>query len=136
MQTESRSQSTATLPVVLIVDDEVRILSAMRRMLRRERYEIVTAEGPFEALALLDEREVDLVLSDQKMPGMCGVELLAEIGRRHPRVARILITGWAEAVEEDELARQGIQGPLAKPWEDAELKEALRKAVAMVVARS
>ncbi|MBW2291466.1 MAG: response regulator [Deltaproteobacteria bacterium] len=128
MQTETDSRA----PVVLIVDDEVGILSAMRRTLRREGYEILTVEGPFEALAMIDEHKVDLVLSDQKMPGMSGVELLEEIGRRQPGIARLLITGWIGETGASELAELGIQGPIAKPWDDAELKEMLRKALAPV----
>lgn len=129
------NESDFAAPVLLIVDDEVHILSAMRRVLRREGYEIVTAAGPFEALALVEDRAIDVVLSDQMMPGMCGVDLLAEIGRRQPRAARLLITGWTEEIASDELAQLGIQGPLTKPWEDAELKEALRKALSMVARR-
>ncbi len=125
-------ETAADPPVILIVDDEVRILAAMRRVLRREGYEILTAAGSAEALALIDERNVDLVLSDQMMPGMRGVELLEEIGRRRPKVVRLLITGWSEELRADELASLGIQGPLAKPWDDAELKETLRKALAVV----
>lgn len=120
-------------PVVLIVDDEVRILSAMRRSLRREGYEILIADGPDQALATIDERKVDLVLSDQMMPGMHGIELLEEIARRQPGAARLLITGWTADAGLQDLAKLGIQGPIAKPWEDAELKETLRKALAQVV---
>lgn len=122
----------ANRKTLLIVDDEPRILSAMRRTLRREGYEVLWAESPEAALARLDERSVDLVLSDQMMPGMRGIELLAEVGRRQPRAARILITGWADAITPDELARLGISDLLTKPWEDSVLKEALRKALAQV----
>jgi len=117
---------------LLIVDDEPRILSAMRRTLRREGYEVLWAESPEAALAQLDERSVDLVLSDQMMPGMRGIELLAEVGRRQPRAARILITGWADAIARDELARLGISDLLTKTWENGVLKETLRKALARV----
>jgi DNA-binding NtrC family response regulator len=122
-------------PVVLIVDDEVGILNAMRRSLRREGYEILTAEGPRQALELIDAHHVDLVLCDQMMPEMGGVQLLEEIGQRNPKAARLLITGWPDDVGADELAERGITGPLAKPWEDAELKETLRKALAQVQRR-
>jgi response regulator RpfG family c-di-GMP phosphodiesterase len=111
----------------------VRILSAMRRSLRREGYEILIADGPDQALATVDERKVDLVLSDQMMPGMHGIELLKEIERRQPGAARLLITGWTADAGLQDLAKLGIQGPIAKPWEDAELKETLRKALAQVV---
>lgn len=122
-------------PVVLIVDDEVGILNAMRRTLRREGYEILTAEGPRQALELIDAHQVDLVLCDQMMPEMRGVALLEEIGRRTPKAARVLITGWIDDVGADALAERGITGPLAKPWEDAVLKETLRKALAQIQRR-
>lgn len=127
-----RTEADTAAPVVLIVDDEVRILNAMRRALRREGYEILTAEGPYEALALIEDRQIDLVLSDHMMPGMRGVELLEEIGRRQPGAARLLITGWTAEVGREELIQLGIQGPLAKPWDNSELKEDLRKALALV----
>ena len=100
--------------------------------MRREGYEILLATGPNEALALVDGRRVDLVLSDQRMPVMRGVELLEEIARRQPWAARLLMTGWTAEAGTPELAQLGIQGPIAKPWEDAELKEMLRKALAVV----
>ncbi len=129
-----RTESDSRAPVVLIVDDEARILSAMRRTLRREGYEILTAEGPVAALAMIDERKIDLVLSDQMMPGMSGIDLLEEIERRQPEAARLLITGWTGETGAPELARLGIQGPITKPWDDAELKEMLRKALGVCIA--
>ncbi len=71
-------------PVLLLVDDETRILSALRRTLRREGYEILTAESVAEGLRILESREVDLVLTDQKMPGMSGLEFLAQVADRYP----------------------------------------------------
>jgi len=116
-------------PVVLFVDDEPRILSALRRSLRREGYEILTAQTPAAALAILDERAVDLVVSDQKMPGASGLALLGEVARRHPAVARILLTGWPEEVPRSELERLGVHALLPKPWDDAALKSELRALV-------
>lgn len=116
-------------PVVLLVDDEPRILSALRRALRREGWEVLLAETSREALALVDERPVDLVLSDHKMPGMTGLELLARVAERRPDAARLLITGWTEAVAEDELRRVGVRAILNKPWDDKDLKDILRAAV-------
>ena len=116
-------------PTLLLVDDEERILSALRRTLRREGYEIVTVNSVASALAVLDQRPVDLVLSDFKMPGMTGLELLAEARRRQPRVARLLITGWSQAVSPAELAAAEVATLIPKPWEDADLKRALREAL-------
>ncbi len=121
------------LPTVLIVDDEPNILSALRRCLRREGYALLTARGPGPALAWLDTQRIDLVLCDQTMPGMRGTELLEEVARRQPWAARLLITGGPHAVDPNDLDRLGLAAPLPKPWDDASLKEALRKALAQVV---
>ena len=115
------------MSTLLIVDDEVRILTALRRSLRREGYEVLTAESPREALRMLETTPVDLVLSDHKMPAMTGSELLREIAARWPHVVRLLITGWAEAVTPAEVREIGIRELIPKPWDDAELKAALRR---------
>ena len=73
---------------VLIVDDEERILAALRRCLRREGYDILTAQSPADALSLLEKHEVHLVLSDEKMPAMSGLEFLAVVASRWPATAR------------------------------------------------
>ena len=116
-------------PTLLLVDDEERILSALRRTLRREGYEILTVNSVAGALEVLDQRPVDLILSDFKMPGMTGMELLAEARRCQPRVARLLITGWSQAVSPAELAAAEVTMLISKPWEDADLKKALREAL-------
>lgn len=116
-------------PVVLLVDDEAHILSALRRALRREGYELLVATSAAEALHLLEERSVDLVLSDQKMPGTSGLELLRRVAERHPRVARLLITGWPEEVPAAEREALGIRALLPKPWDAGELKAAIRRAL-------
>lgn len=120
---------TAQRPVLLIVDDEVRILTALQRTLRREGYEIVVAETPSQALRVLDERPVDVILSDHKMPGMTGIEFLARASTRQPGARRVLITGWTEEVPPAELAAIGVAALLPKPWDDAELKATLRSAL-------
>lgn len=113
-------------PVLLFVDDEARILSALRRSLRREGYEILSAESGSEALRILTSRRVDLILTDQKMPGMSGLEFLEEVARRHPEVARMLITGWPEEISAEEIARLEIRALIPKPWDDRALKALLR----------
>ena len=116
-------------PCLLIVDDETRILSALRRALRREGYEIITAETVEEALRILDERPVDAILSDQKMPGMSGAQFLAEAARRRPAAARMLITGWTEEIPRERLEELGVCALITKPWDDAKLKATLRRAL-------
>ena len=119
----------ADKPTLLVVDDEVRILAALKRTLRREGYRILTAETPAQALRMLDDEPIDCILSDQKMPGMSGIELLEEAGRRRPRAARLLITGWTEEVPSEQRRRIGLSALIAKPWDDAELKQILRDAL-------
>ena len=124
-----RSDASQLQGVVLVVDDEPRILSAVRRSLRREGYEILTAETPAEALSILEARSVDVIISDHKMPGMNGLEFLALAAVRRPQAARFLITGWTAEVPARDLEALGIRALLAKPWDDAELKAALRSAL-------
>jgi response regulator RpfG family c-di-GMP phosphodiesterase len=118
-------------PCLLIVDDEARILSALRRALRREGYEIITAETAKEALRILDARPVDAILSDQKMPGMSGAQFLAEAARLRPAAARMLITGWTEEMPRERLEELGVCALITKPWDDAKLKATLRRALAL-----
>jgi len=115
---------------LLIVDDDAGILSALRRSLRREGWNILLAGSPSEALEIIDQNRVDLILSDHKMPGMTGTELLGEVSRRSPETVRILITGWSEAIDEEELARIGVGAMVSKPWDGAELKSVLRQYLA------
>jgi len=116
-------------PSLLVVDDEARILSALRRTLRREGYEILTAESAEGALRLLARRSVDLILSDHKMPGASGLQFLEQVARLRPAARRILITGWTEEIPESELRRLGICALVTKPWDDARLKATLRRAL-------
>jgi response regulator RpfG family c-di-GMP phosphodiesterase len=112
---------------LLIVDDEDRILSSLRRSLRREGYRIVTSESVHHALEILDAEPVDMILSDHKMPGMSGLQFLAEAANRRPGAARMLLTGWTEEIPAEKLEQLGIVALIDKPWDDAELKEILRR---------
>ncbi len=125
----SRSASARRF-VVLVVDDEVRILSALRRSLRREGYRILTAETPERALRILEEEPVDVVLTDHKMPGMSGLQLLERAAARRPEAARVLITGWTEEVPRERLDALGVNALIPKPWDDATLKAVLRQQLA------
>jgi CheY-like chemotaxis protein len=117
-------------PVLLLVDDEPRILSALQRCLRREGYEIVLADSAAAALRVLRAQRVDLVLTDHKMPGMSGLELIREIASEWPGIPRLLLTGWTAEITPAEARSLGIRALVAKPWEDADLKARLRDALA------
>lgn len=117
-------------PIVLFVDDEPRVLTSMRAMFRRT-YQVRCAPGAVEALAIMAEEPVEVVVSDQRMPGICGVELLSKLKTEYPNCMRILLTGYAdlEAVEasinEGEVFRY-----LVKPCPPVELKRVVKLAVA------
>jgi response regulator RpfG family c-di-GMP phosphodiesterase len=116
-------------PTLLVVDDEARILSALRRSLRREGWRVLTASTPAEALRLLDEEPIDAVLSDHKMPRMSGLDVLEAAAQRRPRAARILISGWPDEIPPERLRELGVRALVPKPWDDAELKRILREAL-------
>lgn len=82
-------------PAILFVDDEEHVLRSMRRLLMHDPFTVLTAGSAAEALDILADREVDAVVSDEKMPGVQGSELLAEINRLHPEICRIMLTGEA-----------------------------------------
>lgn len=82
----------------MFVDDEPHLLSGLRRGLRAKRkdWELIFATGGEQALAMLAEQPVDIVISDMRMPGMDGAELLAEVRRRYPATARVVLSGHAD----------------------------------------
>jgi DNA-binding NarL/FixJ family response regulator len=115
---------------VLIVDDEQRVLSGLRRQLhaRRAEWELVFLEGGEAALSELAARPADVVVSDMRMPGMDGAQLLAVVAARHPRVARLVLSGQAE-IERQLIARACCHGYLTKPCPAEQLEAAVREAL-------
>lgn len=118
---------TAARPVVLLVDDEAHILSALQRVLRREAYDVVTTTRTEDALALLAQRAFAVVVSDQKMPGASGIAFLREVATRFPATRRILLTGWPEEIPQRERDAARLDAILPKPWDEAELKAAIQR---------
>lgn len=116
----------ADAPTLLIVDDEARILSALKRALRREGWRVLTAGTPDEALRLLETEPVDAVLTDHKMPRMSGLDVLEAAARHRPAAVRLLISGWPDEIPAARMAALGIRAVIPKPWDDAELKAILR----------
>lgn len=113
---------------VLFVDDEQLILSALRRSLRREGFELFFTTDPNAAASLVAEHRIDVVVCDYMMPAMSGVEVLALIGRLHQKVFRFMITGQADREATVRAINEGsIQRFIEKPWNDAELKRLLHE---------
>ncbi len=114
---------------LLAVDDEAFILSALRRLLRRSRFELRTAGSADEAWAMMRERPADIVLSDQRMPGMTGVQLLAKVRDHAPDTVRIILSGYSDAQSITDAINEGaIYKFIAKPWDDAQLLLTLNEA--------
>ena len=137
MSAQTRRELSETIPpVVLVVDDEPNVVSAMTRVLRREEYDVLTATSADEALVVLERlltegQAVAAVVSDYYMPGMHGIGLLCRVRERSPLTVPIILSGQADA----EIIKAAIdQGYVfrffAKPWDSTELRLALREAVA------
>jgi len=115
---------------VLCVDDEENILHSIKRLLRKEGYWLLTASSGVEALKILEENNVHLVLSDQRMPQMSGTEFLAEVKEKYPDVIRIILTGYTEVDSITESINKGnIYKFFLKPWNDQNLKLEIGKAL-------
>ena len=121
-------------PTVLFIDDEPRILRAMQRLLRPHS-KVLVAESGLEALELLSLENVDVIVCDQRMPGMTGVEVLAEARRLSPRSMRILLTGYADLDAAVNALNQGhIYRYLNKPWTNEVLIETVQEAARIAMA--
>jgi len=113
---------------VLAVDDEPNILAALRRLFRATGWRILTAGNAQEALALLALEPVNAVLSDMRMPGMDGVQLLEKVRLGWPHVARLLLTGQADLGSTISAINRGwLHRYITKPWNDDELVQTLRQ---------
>ena len=116
--------------VLLFVDDEPNILKALNRVFRQENYIIHLAESGSEGLEILRSQQVDLIISDMRMPKMNGVEFLAEVLENWPASVRILLTGYADLQSAiDAVNRCRIFSFCHKPWNDQELKVLVRNAL-------
>lgn len=115
---------------VLLVDDEVSVLKSLQRSLIEEDFEVFLAQSAAEGLKLLDQYKFKVVVSDERMPVMCGSQFLSIISLQHPEVVRITLTGQASIEAAMTAVNQGeIYRFLLKPWNDMELKLAICSAI-------
>jgi DNA-binding NtrC family response regulator len=118
----------STKPALLLVDDEERILRSLA-MLFRGQYELHHVTDPREALPIIDQHRIHVIVSDQRMPQMRGADLLREVRARSPNTMRILLTGYSEldavvaSVNEGEIFRF-----IQKPWDAQEMRDTVRQA--------
>ena len=113
---------------ILFVDDEKRILTALRSIFRRE-YDVHIANGGHEALEILAKQPIDVIVSDQRMPNMLGNELLAEVHKRYPKTMRLLLTGFMDKEAIIKTINEGeIYRFINKPWRNDEIHKTIAEA--------
>ncbi|MDD5175435.1 MAG: EAL domain-containing protein [Sterolibacterium sp.] len=114
---------------LLLVDDEPNILSALKRLLHRDGYAILTAESPAAAFDLLAVHNVQVIVSDQRMPEMNGTEFLEKVKKLYPETIRIVLSGYTDLeTVTDAINRGAIYRFLTKPWDDEMLRNQIREA--------
>ena len=113
---------------VLYVDDEEHNLVSFKATFRI-KYKVYTAISGEEAIKLLDAEHVDIIITDQRMPNMTGVQFLESILDKHPDPMRILLTGYADMGAVVDAVNKGkIFHYLSKPWSEEELDETIQRA--------
>jgi DNA-binding NtrC family response regulator len=120
--------TTASKHPILLVDDEPEILFSLRGLLRRE-FELYTANSGAEALEVLRQHPIHVIMTDQRMPEMTGVELLRRARGEHPEALRMVFTGYADIKAVIDAINHGqIYRYLTKPWDPDELLTVLHQA--------
>lgn len=114
---------------ILYVDDERVNLSSFKALLRRE-YNVFIAESGIEALEILEQENIHLIISDQRMPLMTGVELLAKVKEKYPEMIRMVLTGYSDMQAiVDAINKGNIYYYIRKPWKGDELKVIIQNAL-------
>lgn len=115
---------------ILIVDDEQHVRQLLSKVLRKEGYEIYTAADGIEGLQVFQDNNIDVIISDIKMPGMDGIEFLHEVKSQQPDVGFILITAFATTETAIDAIKSGAQDYVTKPFDINEIINAVKKIVA------
>jgi response regulator RpfG family c-di-GMP phosphodiesterase len=115
---------------LLVVDDEPDVCDSVYDLLRRE-FKVLKARSAAEGVQLLQDNEVHIIMTDQRMPQTTGVEMLSSVRARHPRAVRMLFTGYADLEAIIAAINQGhVFQFLKKPWQPEDLEAAVREAAA------
>ncbi|MCO4321388.1 EAL domain-containing protein [Aliidiomarina quisquiliarum] len=123
--------ANSTQETLLLVDDEENILHSLKRMLRKEPFHILTCTSAAEAFELLALHNVQVIVSDQRMPGMSGTEFFSQVKKMHPNTVRLILSGYTDLHSvKDAINRGSIYKFITKPWQDdsliKEIKDAFR----------
>lgn len=118
---------------ILFVDDEQPILNSLKRLTRKQNFQCLFASSGAEALEIMQQQTVDLVVSDMRMPEMSGHEFLAQVKQHYPRTVRYLLTGQSDLESTvSALNEGGISRFIHKPWDDEKFIEALEEGLKVV----
>jgi DNA-binding NtrC family response regulator len=114
---------------LLIVDDEPDMLDFLDRVFRRE-YEVLRAQSVEEALIRLDDGQLDVIVTDRRMPRRSGLELLEIAAQRQPQAVRVLLTGYADSLVDEKVAQwRLVDAWVSKPIDSAALKQSILAAI-------
>ncbi len=119
------------MDTILIVDDEKNYLILLEALLCDEGYEVIITSSPQEALKIVETREIDLIITDMKMPGISGMELMDKVHRRYPEIPVIMMTAYATVEKAVEAMKKGAFDYITKPFRNEELKLTIKKAINM-----
>ncbi|MFB6265107.1 MAG: ATP-binding protein [Bradymonadaceae bacterium] len=123
-----RSRSDDGDRTFLVVDDEPDILDSIERLFRRQ-YRVLTAQTAAEGRDLVESEDVQVVMSDQRMPDTTGIDFLAELRESHPEIVRVLLTGYSDIDNVIDAINEGhVYRYISKPWKPSELKLFVRQA--------
>ena len=115
-------------PHILCIDDEQNILNSLKRMLRKEGYTLHMTTDPDEAIDIIKNNKVELAISDQRMPKMCGTDFLREVRGVSPETVRIILSGYSEINTVIDAINCGeVFRFILKPWEDDFLKQIIKE---------
>jgi len=113
---------------VLVVDDEEMMRNLLDKILSREGYRILTASDGVHALEMLDKEEVDLIISDMKMPRMTGFELLKHVKQQHPNIGVIIMTAYGDTYTVKDALLLGADEYITKPFKSYEISLVVERA--------
>ena len=123
------ADATDQQPTLLLLDDETNILKALARVLRRDGFRILSTTSIKEAFSLLATNDVQVIVSDQRMPEMSGTEFLSRVKAIHPNTVRIVLSGYTDLKSVTDAINEGaIYKFLTKPWDDQQIREQIRQA--------
>lgn len=128
-ESQATNHELANNRTLLLVDDEDNVLSALQRLLVRSGYRVLTANSGPAGFALLAQHDVGVIISDQRMPGMTGVEFLSQVKQHYPEIVRLMLSGFADLKAATAAINEGaIYRFLTKPCDNELLRSNVEEA--------